>query len=689
MPYPNRFLAVILASCGLWLGGLGWLSAAGAEPETAAADVRTVLLRQCDELEKEMAAAAGGFRRPTVAGALPVASASVEEAQLALALLQVGKARDWLTSGGPDLASAQQALAAARQLLAAPVGPAPAQLVRHGELVEQAYFAANDGSAQPYFLYRPTNYQADGQHPLVVFLHGYVPDTSRTRPYLVSDFVLELANQRNALLVIPHGRTNTDFQYAGEVDVLRVIAEVAAFHAVDASRVYLLGVSMGGAGAWHLSTHYPDRFAAVAQINGQGDWFKFWHELFRYPARSELPSHLEFLFALNNPLDLAGNLHRLYSYSQHATRCFVGVGHSQAMAAALAKVGAPHDFFEDPSDLGHYIYWRPDCWQRAFEKLFEHRRDEAPPRHLRYATYSLRFPGTHWCAIDRIGKWGQLASFEAWFDDQGVRLDSVNADRLILTLPPAWLAADGTVAIAWNGGEAKRHTPDAGGRIRLSAPPPEERRPPAAAGFEKSTAVCGPAADLFNFPFLIVRGTAGGPAAVERNQALATQIANDWYEYAEGRATIVDDQQVDEAMIQNFGLLLVGWPEENRLLERIADKLPLRLRGDHLALPDGQRFPKADTGVILTHPNPLAPQRYALVYAGLPWGAGRSRNHKFDCIPDFAIFTAETVPPIGHNHYLAAGLFDADWRYAPELTDFPVPAPPTTPPPPPEPAPVP
>lgn len=41
---------------------------------------------------------------------------------------------------------------------------------------------------------------------------------------------------------------------------------------VDADRVYLTGLSMGGFGTWHMAVEYPQRFAAIAPICGSGPW---------------------------------------------------------------------------------------------------------------------------------------------------------------------------------------------------------------------------------------------------------------------------------------------------------------------------------------------------------------------------------------------------------------------------------
>ena len=50
-----------------------------------------------------------------------------------------------------------------------------------------------------------------------------------------------------------------------------VFDEVASKLRVDDSRIYLIGMSMGGFGTWSLANRMPDRFAAIAPMCGAGD----------------------------------------------------------------------------------------------------------------------------------------------------------------------------------------------------------------------------------------------------------------------------------------------------------------------------------------------------------------------------------------------------------------------------------
>ncbi len=49
-----------------------------------------------------------------------------------------------------------------------------------------------------------------------------------------------------------------------------LLDHVEATYRIDASRIYVTGLSMGGFGAWNMAETFPDRFAAVAPICGGG-----------------------------------------------------------------------------------------------------------------------------------------------------------------------------------------------------------------------------------------------------------------------------------------------------------------------------------------------------------------------------------------------------------------------------------
>ena len=126
----------------------------------------------------------------------------------------------------------------------------------------EAYFAENDGSAQPFWTYAPPaedGAAASGEGaPLLVYLHGYVPHydivNTPTIPYMMTSLVA----RAGAYIAAPFGRSNTDFQGPGEQDVLRVIDEMHARYGIDRDRVLLVGYSMGGMGAWSAGGRFAE-----------------------------------------------------------------------------------------------------------------------------------------------------------------------------------------------------------------------------------------------------------------------------------------------------------------------------------------------------------------------------------------------------------------------------------------------
>ena len=129
-----------------------------------------------------------------------------------------------------------------------------------------------------YLVYLPAGYgdELEREWPLIFFLHG-----SGDEEY-DSTFVLSFGLP--ALLLA--GEQPDDFPFVvispqafpGEVwwspemipALGALLDEVAGAYRVDADRVYLTGLSMGGYGSWWLATAYPERFAAMVSISGSG-----------------------------------------------------------------------------------------------------------------------------------------------------------------------------------------------------------------------------------------------------------------------------------------------------------------------------------------------------------------------------------------------------------------------------------
>jgi predicted peptidase len=117
---------------------------------------------------------------------------------------------------------------------------------------------------------------------------------------------------------------------------------------IDPARVYLTGISMGGAGAWRLAIAAPNRFAALVPICGYGD-----------------------------PASVAA-LRQLPTWVLHGARdLVVRQERSQEMVTALAQAGGTVKLTIYP-DAGH-----DGAWERAYSDpqlfawLLQHQRATA------------------------------------------------------------------------------------------------------------------------------------------------------------------------------------------------------------------------------------------------------------------------------------------------------------------------
>lgn len=121
-----------------------------------------------------------------------------------------------------------------------------------------------------YLLYLPPGYEADDRlWPLVLFLHG--AGETGTDLEIVKE---EGLPQRVAtgwappfILVSPQTRSRP----WDPDSLVALLDHVQDEFRIDPDRVYVTGLSMGGAGTWNVATGYPDRFAAAVPICGYGD----------------------------------------------------------------------------------------------------------------------------------------------------------------------------------------------------------------------------------------------------------------------------------------------------------------------------------------------------------------------------------------------------------------------------------
>ena len=129
-----------------------------------------------------------------------------------------------------------------------------------------------------YLLYLPTDYDKDTamRWPLMLFLHGAGErgrDLELVKKHGVPRRVEEGADFP-FIAVSPQCPTDSRWASLRGIFTLEALLDdVERRYRVDPDRVYVTGLSMGGAGTWMLAAELPHRFAAAAPICGRGDTF--------------------------------------------------------------------------------------------------------------------------------------------------------------------------------------------------------------------------------------------------------------------------------------------------------------------------------------------------------------------------------------------------------------------------------
>ncbi|TDK31247.1 alpha/beta fold hydrolase [Rhizobium deserti] len=123
-----------------------------------------------------------------------------------------------------------------------------------------------------YLMYTPEGYETSNDtYPLVVWLHGGDQGGSDVNKLKSSGLpkMIEEGKQFPFLVFSPQNPSDELLYPIEKVEA--ALEDVISKHRVDRTRVYVVGYSRGGFGAWAMAEQFPDRFAAVVPIAGGGN----------------------------------------------------------------------------------------------------------------------------------------------------------------------------------------------------------------------------------------------------------------------------------------------------------------------------------------------------------------------------------------------------------------------------------
>jgi len=533
------------------------------------------------------------------------------------------------------------------------------------------YWSEIDDTVQPFAVALPKGYDPEKRWPLLVALHGqglFRPFQCRAEP------------EPGMIVVAPHGRGGMDYKWVGEGDVLRVIEEAKRLFSVDDERVHLAGHSMGGTGAWHLATRYPDRFAAILATSGNTDvsvWAERWD--WTTPEGSPQRAVREFLRHETGAVPYAENLlHVAVTALQGEEDPVVDKLHAERMVGALRRTRHPRLVYHLLPLVEHRL-----SVNRA-KALAPHARTARPERVV-YRTAWLKHPGAYWVRVLGIERRLRFARVEAEASARRatISVETENVTRLALDL--ARTPLEGAPRRIRIDGRSVEFSPEkplvferewtSGGFLNLGGSgygPWKQAEPvPRGGAWGKTAALEGPVEDAFTSRFLVVRPTKDSentPAA----RAAADAFCARWRARFGKPPRAADDAEVTDADIADSNLILYGGPEENALAARVSEGLPIRIEKGMVWL-GRKTYSGANAGVKFCRPNPLNPRKYVVLIAGATAESyadeGVRFGNWFDWIPydgrahyDYAVWDDRTTGRAPET-FLVWGLFGERWEF--------------------------
>ncbi len=558
-------------------------------------------------------------------------------------------------------------------------GAERAQALREGKspwtaqtgLVARGYLSRIDGSVQPYGMVVPASFVPGGAPLRLDFwIHGrgevlselsFINDRQRSPGEFVppNTFVLHL-----------YGRYCCANKFAGEIDLFEALEHAKKNYPVDDNRLVVRGFSMGGAGCWQFAAHYPSVFCAAAPGAGfseTADFLKVFQKEDVKPAWYE-----QKLWHMYDCTDYAINFFNL------PTVAYSGEIDSQKQAADIMEKAMTAEGLKMTHIIGlktAHSYEKNAKVEinRRIDRIAAKGRDPLP-EHVRFTTWTLRYNQSHWVTVDGLEQHWERARVDADIDDENdsFKVATKNVSALTLTIPsghyPFPLTLKAKVVLDGQKLEAPlaetdrswtAHFRKVGKKWGLVEKTDD-------GSLAKRHGLQGPIDDAFMDSFLMVHPTgtalnekAGTWAAAEEAHAI-----DHWRRQFRGEARVKDDAAVTDEDIAAHNLILWGDPGSNKVLARIADKLPIKWDAQNVRV-GAQAFASANHVPVLIYPNPLNPKKYIVLNSGFTFREYDYLNNarQISKLPDFAIVdVSKPVTPRLPGGIATAGFFGERWE---------------------------
>ncbi len=529
--------------------------------------------------------------------------------------------------------------------------------------VVRGYYSDIDGSAQPFGLEIPDNTPKQNA-PAWFWLQGR--GDTRTDLHFIHERMKKGGEFKppGTIIVHPWGRYCIGYKGPGEQDVVDVRQLLIDEKKIDPQRTALAGFSMGGAGAWLLGAHYPDKWAVVHTGAGFVDVKRY--QKLTPDKIAATPAWEQTLWGLNDVPDYTRNLLNLpvISYSGE-------IDPQRASAEIMAE-----EFQKQGAALTHYI--GPKMGHKYDPAVRQQIQDEVQaallkptlpyPLKLSFQTRTLAYNKLHWLEITGLQEHWQDSRVDAEIDkpiSQATKLSITTKNVFSLTVAsPDQTPSRNPISLTIDGQSLKVPI---GNSIHLKKDKTLWTLNEFNSDTRKSSGLQGPIDDIFNHPFLHVLPDKPGfrPETDAWVASESTAQISRWRTLFRGDARVKKASEVTNYDLMAYNVILWGDPDSNSLIATSLRHLPILWTKATLTA-NGKIYPTTGHLPVLIYPSIGIDQRYIVLNSGPTWREAHSKTNSQQNpkLPDWAILDITSPPtPEAAGKVIDAGFFNETWDW--------------------------
>ncbi len=542
-------------------------------------------------------------------------------------------------------------------------------------LVVRGYVSKIDGSVQPYGLVIPKSYDSNDHdgYRLDLWFHGRGETLSEVNFLTQRQSRVGTFAPPNAIVLHPYGRYSNANHFAGEIDVLEAMESVKQRYRVDPERISVRGFSMGGASTWAFAVHYPGRWAGA----NPGAGFSETPEFLRFFQKETLkPTWYERkLWHLYDCTDWATNLYHCPTVA-YSGELDIQKQAADVMEKALRKQGIALRHIIGPKTKHRYHPKSRDKVEQLMSQIIARGRQRVP-RNIHFVTYTLRYNRLRWLIIDALDEHWEKARVDASIRGNVIELRPKNVAQLTVDFAPGDCPFNLTkpTALKIEGKTLKGPLLNSDRSWSMTAHRIGDDWKPGPAptkGLRKRHLLQGPIDDAFMDSFIFVRpsGKCATPKVNAWVEAELARAIEHWRRHFRGDARVKMDTEITEEDIAQSNLVLWGDPLANKLLAKIADRLPINYVEGKIAIaaPFSKTYSSDHHVPTLIYPNPLNPKKYVVLNSSFTYRDYSYLNtaRQTPKLPDWAIIDVRTPPnSLWPGQIVAADFFGERWEIRP------------------------